>query len=360
MPVRPLSTEDLDHVLAHTRDVLPALRGARIFITGGTGFFGHSLVESLLQADRQLSLRLQLTLLTRSVERFREQSPHIASDAAVSLLQGDITSFSFPPLPHTHVIHAATDSGGTQAVEPPFALAETILAGTRRVLEFAGHTGARRLLYTSSGAVYGRSSSMHTHTPETCRSAPDPLSLQSSYDEAKRMSEHLCIAYAHGTSLQPVITRPFAFVGPHLPLHAHFAIGNFIGAALSNEPLRILGDGTPLRSWLYTADLSIWLIHLLLRGAPGRAYNVGSEDAHTIADAAHLTARTLRPSAGQHGSTLTVQIDGVPTPGAPMNSYVPSTARVREELGLRETISLRDAIRRTAAWHGYTASPSGD
>lgn len=357
MPVRPLSPQDLEHVLAHARDVLLELRGAHLFLTGGTGFFGHSLVEPLLYADRELALQLRLTLLTRSVARFAEHSPHIAKHAAVSMLEGEIASFPFPAEPHTHIVHAATDSGGQQALQSASALAESILDGTRRVLTFARQTGARRLLYTSSGAVYGRSSAVHTHTPETCRSAPDPLLLQSSYDEAKRMSEHLCIAHAHDATFQPVIARPFAFVGPHLPLDAHFAIGNFIGAAIHNQPLHIRGDGTPLRSWLYTADLSVWLLHLLLRGAPGRAYNVGSEAAHTIAEAARLTARTLRPAAGPLASTLPVQIDGTSVPGAPMNSYVPSTARAREELGLRETISLADAIRRTAAWHGFEVRP---
>ena len=92
------------------------------------------------------------------------------------------------------------------------------------------------------------------------------------------------------------------------------------------------------------ADLAIWLWHILVRGAPARAYNVGSEDAHTIADAAHLTAATLRPG-------LPIQIDGTPDPHAPMNSYVPATARARTELGLTQTIDLPEALRRIAAWH---------
>ncbi len=351
MPAKPLSREDLDHVLNHTRDLFPSLRGARIFITGGTGFFGHWLLESLLHANRELDLNLQATVLTRSSHSFRSRSPHITGNSAITLLEGDIRSFPFPTEPHTHIVHAATDSGGQQANQPAFALAESILEGTRHTLHFALQTGATRLLYTSTGAVYGRSSSTETHIPETSTAAPDPLLLQSSYDEAKRMSEHLCVAYSHRTALQTVIARPFAFVGPHLPLDAHFAIGNFLGSAIAGTPIHIRGDGTPLRSWLYMADLAIWLWHLLLRAQPNRAYNVGSEDAHTIAEAAHLTTQTLRPN-------LPIQIDGTPDPSAPINSYVPSTARAREDLGLRQTVSLPDALRRTAAWHGYNALPT--
>ncbi len=347
MHTHPLPPDDLQHILHHAGEPLRTLRDARLFITGGTGFFGHWLLESLLHADRELDLNLRATVLTRDAQRFRNRSPHITDDPAITLLEGDVATFAFPPQPHTHILHAATDSGGQQGNQPASALAESILEGTRHTLQFALGTGARRLLYTSTGAVYGRSSSTETHIPETSTSAPDPLLLQSSYDESKRMSEHLCVAYAHNTQLEAVIARPFAFLGPHLPLDAHFAIGNFLGSAIAGTPIHIKGDGTPIRSWLYMADLAIWLWHLLVRGTANRAYNIGSEDAHTIAEAAHLTARTLHPG-------LPVQIDRIPNPAAPMNSYVPSTARARGELGLTQTIPLTEALRRTAAWHGYT------
>ena len=329
MPTKPLFPYDLAQVFEQTRGSFEALRGARLFITGGTGFFGHWLLESLLYADRELALGMKATVLTRNAESFLRRSPHIANNPAITLLEGDLRTFSFPPEGHTHLVHAATDTG-TQADRPTFELAESIVDGTRHVLQFARDTGAKRLLYVSSGAVYGRSTTL-LHTPETYNGAPDPLQLSSSYDEAKRMAEHLCVAYAHNTLLQPVIARCFAFVGPHLPLDGHFAIGNFLRAALLNEPIHIKGDGTPRRSWLYMADLATWLWTLLLRGAPGRAYNVGSDEAYSIAEAARTVANTLRPD-GKSGTTLTIQIDGTAKADAPLNSYVPSVERVGEEL----------------------------
>ncbi len=349
MPSKLLSITDLVEVTQHAQRSFEALRGATLFLTGGTSFFGHWLLESLLHANRVLELQVRVTVLTRDANRIRAKSPHITADPAITLLEGDVCSFVFPQRTHTHIIHAATDSGGQQAHQPRYALAESILQGTRRVLQFARVTGATRLLYTSTGAVYGRSTTL-AHTPETYTGAPDPLALASSYDEAKRMAEHLCIAYAHGTALEPVVARCFAFVGPHLPLDAHFAIGNFIGAALRHEPIHIRGDGTPRRSWLYMSDLAAWLWTLLAQGAPNRAYNIGSDEGYTIADAAQLTAATLHPD-GAGGSMLPVQMDGTPRPHAPLNSYVPSIDRVREEHGLRVTVPLAEALQRTAAWH---------
>ncbi len=346
MPNQPLPADDLQEILEQLQGDLPQLRGARIFLTGGTGFFGHWLLESMLYANREMDLGLSLTVLTRDAERYRRSAPHSADDGAVTLLEGNVQTFRFPLEAHTHVLHAATDSGGQQTGRPSYELAEAILGGTRRTLEFALATGAKRLLYTSTGAVYGRSSSTETHIPETSRAAPDPLLLQSSYDEAKRMCEHLCVAYTHGSGLEAVIARPFAFLGPHLPLDQHFAIGNFVASAIAGEPIRIKGDGTPLRSWMYMTDLAVWMWTLLLRGGRNRAYNVGSEAAYSIRDAAQLTAETLRPG-------LAVEIAGVPSAGAPMNSYVPATERARSELDLRESVFLPEALRRMAAWHGY-------
>ncbi len=353
MPNQPLPAQDLAEVFAHARVSFENLRESRLFITGGTGFFGHWLLESLLYANRALALRLTATVLTRRAHEFRTRSPHIAEDPAITLLEGDLRSFAFPPEPHTYIVHAATDSGGQQASRPAYEFAESIVDGTRRVLQFARETGARRLLYTSSGAVYGRSTTLR-HTPESYVGGPDPLDLTSAYDEAKRMAEHLCVAHAHGTALQPVIARCFAFVGPHLPLDAHFAIGNFVGAAMRGECIHVRGDGTPRRSWLYMSDLAAWLWTLLVQGAPNRAYNVGSDEGYTIAEAARLTAETLRPDS-LGGSALPVQIDGTPNPAAPLNSYVPAIDRAREGLGLRVMVPLAEALRRTAAWHSQSS-----
>jgi nucleoside-diphosphate-sugar epimerase len=341
MPTKPLPAADLIHVLQHAAPAFDTLREAGLFITGGTGFFGHWLLESLLYANDALTLDLRATVLTRNAAAFRARSPHIATHPAITLLEGDVQTFAFPATSHTHIVHAATDSGGQQASRTAEDLYNDILAGTERVLDFAQHTGATRLLYTSTGAVYGRSTAL-LHTPESYIDTHAPMLPLHSYEAAKRAAELLCLSAA--APLEPVIARCFAFVGPHLPLDAHFAIGNFLGAALDGRPIHIRGDGTPRRSWLYMSDLSIWLWTLLASGQSGRAYNVGSDDGMTIAAAARLTADTLSPG-------LPIHMDGTPNPAAPLNSYVPDISRIRDEFGLTVTIPLDEALRRTAAWH---------
>jgi dTDP-glucose 4,6-dehydratase len=332
----PVSKLDLDHILTHA-DLAP-LRNQRIFITGGTGFFGCWLLESLLHANRELQLNARATVLTRNPAAFAAKAPHLAHDPAITLLTGDVSSFAFPQEHHDLILHAATDSGGQQANSTPAELRAAIVEGTRHTLRFAAATAARRLLYTSSGAIYGPQPANLTHIPEDY---PGRAPADNIYGVAKLESESLCLSHP---ALAPVIARCFAFLGPHLPLDAHFAAGNFIRDCLADTPLHIRGDGTPHRSYLYSADLMVWLWTLLLHAPAHSTYNVGSEDSISIADLARLTAATLRPG-------LEVRIDQQHAPGTPIARYVPSTQRARADLNLRTLIPLNEAIQRTAAWH---------
>jgi nucleoside-diphosphate-sugar epimerase len=333
-----LPQADLAHVLQFARQDLEKLRGASLFVTGGTGFFGKWLVSTFLHANRKLQLGDSMTVLTRDPERFRTECPDQAVDRALVLHPGDVRTFTFPEGKFSHLILGASSAG-----EGPLDLFSTIVDGTRHTLDFAKQCGARRVLFLSSGAVYGQQPADITHIPETYLGGPDPLQPGSTYGEAKRVAEHLCCAFSAAHGLEAVIARCFAFSGPHLPLDANFAIGNFMGDALASRPISIQGDGTPYRSYLYAADLAVWLWALLARGMSGRAYNVGSDEDVTIADLAHAVA-------DQSGTAAGVYIAKTAVPGVPASRYVPSIDRARAELGLTPHIRLRDGISRTFEW----------
>jgi nucleoside-diphosphate-sugar epimerase len=340
-------SDDLERVLASTPELWEELRGQRIFITGGTGFFGCWLLETLLWANDRLGLNARATVLTRSPRTFEQKAPHLARHAAVTLLAGDVRSFPFPDGRFSHVIHAATQSSAMLNREQPALMFDTIVEGTRRCLEFAAASGARRFLLTSSGAVYGTQPPEVTHLAESFTGGPDPLDPNSAYGEGKRAAETLCVLASRGTVLETKIARCFAFAGPYMELDAHFAIGNFIRDQLNGGPIRVHGDGTPYRSYLYASDLTAWLWTILFRGTSGRAYNVGAEEAVSIRELARLVANAFSPP-------VNVEILGTPTPGAPAQRYVPSTARARQELGLTLQVPLQQAIQRTRNWFHQT------
>ena len=339
--------EDVERLLVRTAGVWQGFRGARVFVTGGTGFFGSWLVRSLVAADAAFGLGLRVTVLSRSPDRFAARHPRLAAAGPLCLVAGDVRDFVFPQDPFTHVIHAATEASARLERDDPRTMEEVCREGTRRVLALADACGADRFLFTSSGAVYARPPRPVDRFSEEMPTTPCPGESAGAYASGKRAAERLCLdAASRGAGV--TIARCFAFVGPGLPLDTHFAIGNFIRDAVAGGPIVVRGDGTPVRSYLYAADLVEWLATILLRGRPGRAYNVGSDEgipvgavAGRVADAAAV----LFPHRPRPG----VVVEGAATPGAAASAYVPDCVRARTELGLRTTTALDEAIRRTMA-----------
>ncbi|HLH08233.1 MAG TPA: NAD-dependent epimerase/dehydratase family protein [Terriglobales bacterium] len=337
-----LPSEDLDLICAATRHLWEEARGHRFFFTGGTGFFGIWLLESFLEANRRFKLNAEAVVLTRDPERFFRKCPHLKDNSVLSFHTGDVRSFDFPSGRFEYVIHAATEASAKLSSEQPLEMLSTILDGTKRTLEFARHCGARKFLLTSSGAVYGPQPPDISHIEEAYIGAPDCLDPASVYGEGKRTAELMCVLYSKYFEVK--IARCFAFVGPHLPLDAHFAIGNFIRDALAGGPIVIKGDGTPKRSYLYAADLAIWLWTVLFLGKSCRPYNVGSAEAISIGELAHLVRRSIAPN-------VDVSISGNTTFVSPLTQYLPEIRRAEEELGLSQRIALSEALAKTAGWH---------
>jgi dTDP-glucose 4,6-dehydratase len=323
---------DLAHILRHAGAELKELRGAHLFITGGTGFFGKWLLGTLGHARAELDLGLRLTVLSRDPTAFQKQYPLIGKIPGLDFIAGDVAQFSLEQRRFDYVLHAATDTTAFTDEAQERERSRAIVAGTRRILELTKTSGARRLLNISSGAVYGSFAAQPTGASEDDYPAAQPVTA---YASAKREAEQLCA----DAGLDFVTARAFAFLGPHLPIDAHFAAGNFLRDAKRGGPILVRGDGTALRSYLYPADLVIWLLRILLRGQNGRAYNVGSDETVNTAQLARLIAEIVEPK-------VEVAIQSLQPQGT-QNIYLPNIQRARAELNLEAFIPLDEAIRRT-------------
>jgi dTDP-glucose 4,6-dehydratase len=335
---------DLDGILDATRDLWSDLAGAHVLLTGGTGFFGSWLLESFIWANDRLELGSRATVLTRDSDAFRAKAPHLAGDPAVALVTGDIRHPIGDLGSFDAAVHAATSASADLNQTNPLEMVDTIVDGTRHVLDAVSGSGSIPVLLTSSGAVYGRQSPDVAGMREDASGGPDQLDPGSAYAEGKRLAELLGAIASTTSGLEVKVARCYAFVGPYLPLDRHFAIGNFIRDGLAGTTIQVRGDGTTVRSYLYAADLAVWLWTILLGAPSRRAFNVGSEDAIDIATLARTVAAAFDPPSA-------VEVLGVPTPGRAVDRYVPSTHRARTELGLEERVPLDDAIARTVAWH---------
>ena len=295
----------------------------RLFITGGTGFFGKSMLDYRLRHPEWPWAKAEWVVLSRSPEQFKSANAALATQPGISFVVGDVRDFAFPGGYFDAIIHAATSAVTTMSDDE---MTSVILDGTKHVAEFAKVAGCRKVLFTSSGAVYG---------PRTApASEEDDCRPFTAYGKGKLEAEKILIE----SGLEAKIARCFAFLGPHLNRGIHFAIGNFIQNCLDGKPIVINGDGTPLRSYLYADDLVEWLFAILQRGESGRPYNVGSDHAVSIRE----LAETVRDAMG---SKSEIVVKGTPKVGEEPSVYVPSIERACSELGLEVKVSLEDAIK---------------
>ncbi|HLP14670.1 MAG TPA: NAD(P)-dependent oxidoreductase [Bacteroidota bacterium] len=335
-----LFTEDLNAILAATSRDWGALKAKTVVLTGASGFVGRWLLESFLYANDEFGLRASCIALTRDRNRFVASLPHLAAHPALRIVEGDVRAAAFESTEQWFgVIHAAADSAGrfTDTSE----VRDVIVEGTRHMITCARLHAAEKFLFLSSGAVYG---ALPSGVPavEGLNGVEDSAHA-SVYARSKAEAERLCLD-AHAM-LTPVIARLFAFVGPLLPLDEHFAIGNFIGDALAGRTIRIDGDGTPVRSYLYAADMAAWLWTVFFRGDALGVYNIGSDRPVTITDIAMHTALAF-------GRALPVEINSADAPSARERSYyVPSVSKIRRDLGVSVWTDIDAAIKKTIAWH---------
>lgn len=346
-----LFREDLEHMAGGIARSAAALRGARLLITGGTGFFGIWLLEGLLYANDKLGLDLTLCVLSRDPDRFLASTgSHLKGRTGIVWIKGTVQSFDDSAGPFTHILHAASESNPDGAKDWAFRHLNSALHGTQTLIDLAVKHKTKALLVTTSGAVYAHPDKVvDQRFVEGYAGADDYASEKNVYGQAKRTMETMVAVAGRHYGFRSVIARCFAFVGPYLALDSNYAIGNFMRDVMKGQPVVINGDGTPLRSYLYSADLVVWLVRLLAEGADGRAYNVGGEEAVSIGALAHLVNRC-------GGGKSEVVIRQQPTPGSVAHAYLPSTARARDELDLTAAIGLEEAVTRTMAWHRSRAA----
>jgi dTDP-glucose 4,6-dehydratase len=336
-PLLPEDTTTIDEI---PEVVWDRLRGSRILVTGGTGFVGTWLIAGLARANRVHRLGASIVVVSRHPEAFLDREPWVRQEAWVTFSQGDARRLPTPLGDFSHAILGAAPADAKVTRERPQSVMETVLSGAAGVLRAVPKASA---LLLSSGAVYGEGEHRPDLIPEGFRGSLDWLDPSNAYHEAKRAAEAMTMAAGVESGMNVTIARLFAFHGPWLPTDRHFAVGNFIRDAIDGHDIVIRGDGTPVRSYLYAADMLAWLLTILARGESGRAYNVGSGRGVSVSELADLVAATM-PTAPR------VRILGEPGAGGGGQRYVPDVTRARDELGLLESVSLEDGLARTVRW----------
>ena len=331
-----ISELDIMQVSEANQDFLNAIGGQTVVIAGGTGFVGKWVVESFLRCGAESP---RLVLIVRSKAKAEKQLGRLPGFSKIQFIEQDISENLNITEPIDQIWHLATSTGRPNG-ESSMHIANSTILGTFRLLDLASNQSSPpKFMHTSSGAVYGRGLSPDLEIIEDLRLANDWLNDSEVYDSSKRAAEMILKEATKEGVVSAKNARLFAFVGPHLPLDSHFAIGNFISAAIESKPIKLTSSGIDLRSYLYSADLVSWLF-TYMNSDFNEPLNVGSDRSISIKECAELVAEFSNV-------TVTVNSDDDHEP----TKYVPNIGRARSVLGLDVYTDLKESIRRTIDWH---------
>lgn len=322
--------EDLEFISKNIK--LNELKNKSIFITGATGFFGKLFLNTFNFLNKKLNLNTDITILTRSFNIFINEYPEFKN---IKYIEGDIRDFNIQNKNYDYLIHAATPASEKLEKENPNEMYSIIIDGSKHIIEMIKKCSVKRLLFTSSGAVYNQPPNIKK-VGEDYKGTP-----LTAYARGKKESENM---FLNIDNSECVIARCFAFVGLFLNLDIHFAIGNFIRDCINKNNIIIKGDGRPYRSYLYTADLMIWLINILTNAKDKSIYNVGSNKEISIFELAKIVAKQYKHKT--EIKVLTKTDNSTPPP-----IYVPDNSKIIQELKVKENYSLEESIKRTILWN---------
>lgn len=335
---------DLETITNRASNDLQALVNKNLLLTGSTGFVGTWLASSFLFALETFNGNGTLTCVARSFDSLDATRSNFHSHPNVRLLKSDIRSLEIPDNQRIDLIlHAATPASATHNALQPLDMISTIIDGQKRVMETAKNAKVQRVVFMSSGAVYGPQPTTQELLPTDWNGSPDITNPLNAYHEAKRLAELIGHIYAQEGSSEFVTARLFAFLAPYLPIDAHFAAGNFIKDALQGAPPAVRGNGNTVRSYQYGSDMATWIWAIAARGVNRNAYNVGSQDHLTIADLAGAVARLAE--------LQSVDATYSGDPNAQVSRYVPDVSQTMIELGVSNLHDLDSSILRTLQWH---------
>lgn len=322
--------------------ILNELKNQKILVAGGTGFLGSWIAEFIAFLNDNHQFNTSLVIIARNTDYFKDEKSHLAYRRDIQLINSDIRNINELPEDISYIVHAATSPDNRIHVSNPIETITTITRGTDNLIDSAFKLpNLKKFLYLSSGQVYGKFISQKELISEADFGPMDCNKITTIYPEAKRLAEAICCAYSGQYKIPIVIARPFSFIGPYQSLSKPWAINNFINDALNNRTIRIIGNGEPVRSYMYPSDLVVWVLKILVSGKNNTAYNVGSPFGISLKSVAEKII---------HIAQTKVNID-IKFNNNDSSHYVPDVSLCEKELGLRINYGIDDTLRRSVAWY---------
>ena len=304
---------------------------ARVVITGGAGFLGSHLADALLaRGDHVVAIDNLVTGARANIE-------HLFGTPGFTFVEQDVSNFVWVAGDVDAVLHFASPASPIDYLEMPIQTLKVGSLGTHNTLGLAKAKGATYLL-ASTSEVYG-DPLVHPQ-PEDYWGNVNPVGPRGVYDEAKRFSEAMTMAYHRAHGVDTRIVRIFNTYGPRMRPDDGRVISNFVVQALRGEPLTVFGDGSQTRSFCFVDDEIRGLVSLLDSGEHDPV-NLGNPNEFTILELAELVLDVT-------GSSSTIEHHLLPTDDPTQRK--PDITRAREILGWEPQVDLRTGIEETVEY----------
>jgi UDP-glucose 4-epimerase len=311
-------------------------------VTGGAGFIGSHLTESLLSSGEDVIVLDDLS--TGSEQNLAAVLDH----PSLQLVKGSILDASLVDelVGQAQIVyHLAAAVGTFTILDKTLESLRTNLHGTENVVDSALRHGAR-VLIASTSEVYGKNTKIGLQEDDD-RHVGSPLKNRWSYAEAKAIDETLAHLYAVEHGLQMVIVRLFNTVGPRQTGRYGMVIPRFVGQALAGEPLTVFGSGDQVRCFCHVHDVLPALRALMADSrAYGQVFNLGGTEQVSITQ---LAERVLAVTGSSSTITYVPYESAYGAGFEDMQRRVPDCTRARQLIGFRASRSLADIIKAVAA-----------
>lgn len=350
---------DLNYICAQLDEEFATLSGKQLLITGGAGFLGYYLVQSVLHWNTQHldAAPIQLTIFDNYIRGIPEWLTNLESDPNLTLVKHDITH----PLPadmgdFQYIIHAASIASPTYYRKYPIKTMDANVHGLRHLLEYCLHkkenSPVAGFLFYSTSEIYGDPSPVNIPTPETYRGNVSCTGPRACYDESKRYGETLCVNFALQYDLPIKTARPFNNYGPGLKITDRRVLPDFARDVLNGCDIVMLSDGSPTRTFCYVADAIVGYYKILMKGHAGEAYNIGVETPEismgNLVERVVELARELFDYQGRVVRQESMEKDYlIDNP----NRRCPIIAKARAHLDYNPSISIDEGLKRSLIWY---------
>jgi nucleoside-diphosphate-sugar epimerase len=357
-----LLEKDLTHTTDALREELATMGGSNLLVTGGGGFLGYYLVQAALFWNQRRGAAAPIHVTV--VENYKRGAPEwllaLRKDRNLTLVEHDASK----PLPaglreFQYVIHAAGIASPTYYRLQPIETMDVNIDGLRHLLEYARRRSAtpdpvRGFLFYSSSEIYGDPLPGNIPTPEDYRGNVSCTGPRACYDESKRYGETLCVNFARQYGLHVTMARPFNNYGPGLKITDRRVIPDFARDVLEGRDIVMLSDGSPKRTFCYSADAVAGYYKVMVRGRPAEPYNVGVETPEiSMLELAERIAALGRQLVGYRGQVVRKVSSEKDYLVDNPTRRCPVITKARTELGYDPTVTIDEGLRRSMVWYSH-------